>query len=168
VHLPEKDILFRKRGKMHIADFAESGANVMATQAHMKAEIERARRVQELVRNCGYPSYQELTYMLQDGNLTHLPNLTGQDVRRAYDLFGNSSEYVWGRMTQKPVKKAIVEDDLKLDQKKQVLHTDVMHVDGQHFLVTVCKPLQLTIQVAVEQESQGVLGPALQGQLELL
>jgi hypothetical protein len=43
-----------------------------------------------------------------------------------------------------------------------------MHVDGQRFLVTVCEPLQLTIQVAVERESQGVLGPALQGQLELL
>jgi hypothetical protein len=41
-------------------------------------------------------------------------------------------------------------------------------VDGQRFLVTVCEPLQLTIQVAVEQESQGVLRPALQGQLELL
>jgi hypothetical protein len=64
-------------------------------------------------------------------------------------------------MTRKPVKKAIVEDHLKLDQKKQVLHTDVMHMDGQRFLVTVCKPLQLTIQVAVERESQGVLGTAL-------
>ncbi len=43
-----------------------------------------------------------------------------------------------------------------------------MHVDGQPFLVTMCEPLQLTIQVAVEWESQGVLGPAQQGQLELL
>jgi hypothetical protein len=64
VHLPEKDILFRKRGKMHLADFADYSTSVMATQAYTKAEIERARRVQELVRNCGYPSYQELTYML--------------------------------------------------------------------------------------------------------
>jgi hypothetical protein len=105
--------------------------------------------------------------MLQDSNLTNLPNLTGQDVRRAYDLFGNSSEYVRGRMTRKPVRRAIVDDDLKMDEKKQVLHCDVMHVDGQRFLVTVCEPLQLTVQVAVERESQAILGPALQGQLEL-
>jgi hypothetical protein len=125
---------------MHVADFAAYGMNVMATQAYTKAEIERARRVQDLIRNCGYPSYQELTYMLQDGNLTNLPNLTGQDVRRAYDLFGNSSAYVRGRMTRKPVKRAIVDDDLKMDERKQVLHSDVMHVDGQQFLVTVCEP----------------------------
>jgi hypothetical protein len=43
-----------------------------------------------------------------------------------------------------------------------------MHVDGQRFLVIVCEGLQLTIQVAVEQDLQGVLGPAQQGQLELL
>ncbi len=168
VHLTDKDILFRKRGKMHVADFGACGMSVMATQAYTKAEIERACRVQELIRNCGYPLYQELTYMLQDGNLTHLPNLTGQDVRRAYDLFGNSSEYVRGRMTRKPVKKAIVDDDLKMDEKKQELHSDVMHVDGQRFLVTVCEPLQLTVQVAVQRESQATIGPALQGQLELL
>jgi hypothetical protein len=71
-------------------------------------------------------------------------------------------------MMHKPVKRAIVHDDLKLEEKKVVLHTDVMHIDGQRFLVTVCKPLQLTIQVSVERESQWVLGPALQGQLELL
>jgi hypothetical protein len=154
VHLTDKDILFRKRGKMHVADFAEYGMNVMATQAYTKAEIERARRVQDLIRNCGYPSYQELTYMLQDGNLTNLPNLTGQDVRRAYDLFGNSSEYVRGRMTRKPVKRAIIDDDLKMDEKKQVLHSDVMHMDGQRFLVTVCELLQLTVQVAVESATR--------------
>jgi hypothetical protein len=54
---------------MHIADFAEYGMTVMATQVYTKAELERAHRVQDLVHNCCYPSYQELTYMLQDGNL---------------------------------------------------------------------------------------------------
>ncbi len=96
---------------MHIADFAEYGMTVMATQVYTKAELERARRVQDLVRNCGYPSYQELTYMLQDGNLTYLPNLMGQDVHREYDLFGNSSKYLRGRMIRKPVKKVIVDED---------------------------------------------------------
>jgi hypothetical protein len=49
-----------------------------------------------------------------------------------------------------------------------MLYTDVMHVDSQRFLVTVCDPLQLTLQINEERESQSVLGPALQGQLELL
>jgi hypothetical protein len=54
------------------------------------------------------------------------------------------------------------------DEKKQVLYSDIMHIDGHRFLVTICKPLQLTLQIAVERESASILGIALQGQLELL
>jgi hypothetical protein len=35
-------------------------------------------------------------------------------------------------------------------------------------MITVCNPLQLTLQVNIERESQNVLGPALQGQIDLL
>ncbi len=53
-------------------------------------------------------------------------------------------------------------------KKKQTLYTDVMHIDGSKFLVTVCEPLQLTLQCKIERETQQVLGMALQAQLELL
>jgi hypothetical protein len=44
-----------------------------------------------------------------------------------------------------------------------------MHIDSQRFLyIKVCDPIQITIQVHIERESQGVLVPALQGQIELL
>jgi len=43
-----------------------------------------------------------------------------------------------------------------------------MQIDLQHFLITVCSPLQITLQVPIERESQAVLGMALQGQLELV
>ncbi len=49
-----------------------------------------------------------------------------------------------------------------------MLYSDVMHVDCVKFLVTVCEPLQLMMQCKIEREMQGVLGPVLQGQLELL
>lgn len=39
-------------------------------------------------------------------------------------------------------------------EKNLMLYTDVMHVEGQRFLVTVCDPLQLTLQVCVERELQ--------------
>ncbi len=39
-----------------------------------------------------------------------------------------------------------------IDEKKQMLYTDVMHLDGEKFLVTVCKPLWLTIQCRIESE----------------
>jgi len=48
-----------------------------------------------------------------------------------------------------------------------VLHADVMHLDGQHFLVTVCEPLQLVMQCPIERETALVLGNTLQDQIEL-
>jgi hypothetical protein len=41
VHLPERDIVFKRRGKLYIADFAREG-QVHVTKAYTKAEEERA------------------------------------------------------------------------------------------------------------------------------
>jgi hypothetical protein len=49
--------------------------------------------------------------MLQDGNVMHLPNLTGQDVHRAFKMYSKLPKYVCRRMTHKPVKRAIGDDD---------------------------------------------------------
>jgi hypothetical protein len=91
-----------------------------------------------------------------------------KDERWAYDLFGKPADFVRGRMAKQAGKRTIIDDDLVLEEKNLVLYSDVMHIDKHHFLVTVCDPLQLTLQVYVERESHTVLGMALQGQLELL
>jgi hypothetical protein len=94
--------------------------------------------------------------------------LIAADVHRAYDLYGIHPEYVCGKMVKKRASRAVIDDSLILDEKKQTLYTDVMHIDGSKFLVTVCEPLQLTLQCKIERETQQVLGMALQVQLELL
>jgi len=71
-------------------------------------------------------------------------------------------------MTKQLVKRAVVDKDLISEEKDLILHSDVMHIDSNMFLVTVCDPLQLTLQVHIERELHAVLGMALQGQLELL
>jgi hypothetical protein len=53
-------------------------------------------------------------------------------------------------MTKQAVKRAIVDEDLVLEEKNLILHSDVMHIDKNLFLVTVCDPLQLTLQVHIE------------------
>jgi hypothetical protein len=50
--------------------------------------------------------------MLQDGNVTGMPNSTAQDVRRAYQLYGETLEFVRGRMTNKKASRAVIDDDL--------------------------------------------------------
>ncbi len=66
-------------------------------------------------------------HIFQDGNIRNLPNLTRQDVQRAYRHYGYSTEYVSGRKTNKKISRAIVDDSLVLEEKNVVLHTDVMH-----------------------------------------
>lgn len=103
--------------------------------------------------------YQEAVHLLQDGNISNIPMLTKEDLLRAQELCGNPPEYVIGRAMKNKVSRAIVDNDLILDEKRQTLHTDVMPVDGQRFLVTPCEPLSLTLQVHIEVR-------ALQGQLD--
>jgi hypothetical protein len=132
VHLPNREILFEKRGKLHIVDFAGTAeTNIVATEVHTKVEIEWAMKVQELIRMSGNHSYQELAYMVQDGNLTNLPTLTAMDIQRAQNLYGKVPEFVRGRMTSKKTRKAIIDNGLVLEEKRLTLHTDEMHIDSQ-------------------------------------
>jgi hypothetical protein len=53
-------------------------------------------------------------------------------------------------------------------EKAQVLFTDVMHIDGFKFLISVVELVQLTVQTPLENESADQLGLTLEGQLSLL
>jgi hypothetical protein len=134
----------------------------------MKAEEERARQAHELLKISGYPSLQEAIHLIQDGNIFHLPMLTAVDIKRAYDMFGEPVGAVRGKMTQKKVSRVVYDNDLIMDEKKQSLFSDIMHIDSCRFLVTICEALQLILQCALERETLSALGIALHGQLKLL
>jgi hypothetical protein len=97
-----------------------------------------------------------------------MPVLSAADMHRAYELYGIHPENVYGKMVKKNALRAVVDDNPILDEKKQTLYTDVIHIHGSKFVVTVCEPLQLMLQCKIEQETQQVLRMTLQGQLELL
>jgi hypothetical protein len=39
VHLPDRDIIFKRRNKLYVADFTEFYGNVLATKAYTKGEM---------------------------------------------------------------------------------------------------------------------------------
>jgi hypothetical protein len=90
------------------------------------------------------------------------------DIKQAYELYGEPVGSVRGKMVKKKQSRAIYDGNLILDKKKQVIHTDVRHLDGQHFMITVCEPLQLLLQCPIERETALVLGNTLQNQIDLL
>jgi hypothetical protein len=54
-------------------------------------------------------------------------------------------------MTRQTVGQAKIQEELKAENKDQVLYSDVMVIDSQKFLLTVCELLQLTLQTPVER-----------------
>jgi hypothetical protein len=57
---------------------------------------------------------------------------------------------------------------LRSYNKQQTMYTDVMHIDGKGFLITVTEPLNLTLQSLFENESRTSLWLVLQDQITLL
>ena len=83
-------------------------------------------------------------------------------------MYGIHPEYVRGQLTKKKVSRAQVDLGLRSTDKNLRMFADVMHLEGNMFLVTVADPLILTMQCYLENESRMALGMALQEQLALL
>jgi hypothetical protein len=54
---------------------------------------------------------------------------------------------VRGKLTKKSIAFAVIYPMTMMKEKVQSLQIDVMHVDGNKFLVTTVEPLQLTIWI---------------------
>jgi hypothetical protein len=107
-------------------------------------------------------------HLLTNGNIQGMPVLTVVDLQRAYKVYGLHPEYVRGRLTKKKVSRSQVDLGLRSTDKNLRLYMDVMHLEGNMFLVMVADPLNLTLQSYVENEGRMSLGMVLQGRLPLL
>ena len=104
---------------------------------YTKSKIERAKTAHELIKNSGYPSMGELIKIVEDGNIFNLPGIIRADIKRAYDVYGAPAEYVRGKLTHKKVSRARMDPALQEPSKSVEIHGDVMHIDGEMFLITV-------------------------------
>jgi len=172
VHLPNRNIEFKRRGKLYVAQWdnvAAMMATVQETEAlYTKAEVKRAKEAHAFIKNSGYPSLDELVKLVENGNILDMPSISRADIKRAYELYGMPVEYTRGKLTKQQASRVRYEPALRDNTKDQVLYTDVMHIDSNKFLISVCEPLQLTLQTPVANESADTLGTALQSHLQIL
>jgi hypothetical protein len=175
VHLPGREVEFKRVGKLYVANlhsllkpnavFATVGEN---EDIYIRSEVHKAKAAYEFLKCSGYPSPEEAGHLLQDGNVFGLPDITRQDIVRAYDIYGIPVAYVHGKQTKQAIAHAVIDPEAIMREKAQVLYADVMHIDGNKFLVSVVEPLQLTIQAPLDNELADQLVLALQGHLSLL
>jgi hypothetical protein len=142
VHMDHKDIEFRREGKLYIADWEENDyvdhgavlATVKDNEAkYTKHEVEKAKEAYEFIRNAGFPSEEEAIHLIEDRNIVDLPNLTRNDVKRAFKIYGQHVESVRGKMTQKVVRREHFDETLKGEEKNQRLYSDVMQIREESY-----------------------------------
>ena len=135
---------------------------------YTKAEVKRAKQAYQLASTSEYPSVLELINLVEDGNVSGIPGINRLDIKRACEIYGASVAYICGKMTKKKVSRVQYSEELKATDMDQVMYLDVMTLDGQKSLLSVSVPLHLIICTVVMDESEQVLGTALQGQLQTL
>jgi hypothetical protein len=59
-----------------------------------------------------------------------------EDLERAYKIYGQHPECVRGNFTKKAVSRVPIDLSLHIMEKRQVLHVDVIYIDGRKFLST--------------------------------
>jgi hypothetical protein len=169
-----KTVEFTRRNKLYVANWSETGLYVCATvreneMLYTREEVRRAKVAYDIIRNSGYPSPMEAVHLIHDGNVRGLPvALTKADIECAYKIYGVHPEYVRSQMTNQKVSRAQVDLGLHSTDKRLRVYTDVMHIDGQMFMISVTDPLNLALQTKVQSKNRLELGMALQGHLAAL
>jgi hypothetical protein len=172
VYMGDRDLVFKRRQKLYVADWGTMGI-VAATiqeneQLYTKEEVSRAKLAYEFIPNSGYPSLGEVVHLITDGNICNLPKLMPADVERAYKIYGTHPEYLRGQMVKKTIARMPVDHMLRHVDRNLKLYTDVMHLDKEMFLISAVDPVNLMLQSKIERESKQELGVGLQGQLAIL
>ena len=69
VHLPDREIEYKQRGKLYMALWEEIAAVMITVQEaeamHSKAEAKRAKEAFDLLKNSRYPSIEELIHLIK-------------------------------------------------------------------------------------------------------
>jgi hypothetical protein len=110
VHTEDKDILFARVGKLYVAKwddimgYARTYVTTQETElAYSKEEVFKAKRAYELASRSGYPLVDELVNLVEDGNIHGMPGITREDIRQAYELYGEPVAYVRGKMVKRKI-----------------------------------------------------------------
>jgi hypothetical protein len=137
-------------------------------ELYTKREVRKALEAGELLKALGYPTLKEALNIVRDGNVRNVPH-TAEDVRRFFGIYGPQVPGLRGRTTKSRLKNVAEEDrEVKMQVTDQELTTDVMHVGPQKLLVSMSKPLGLTMMQTVTSLSRETLGRALQAHLNTL
>ena len=172
VHMRGRDLVFRKRDKLYVANMLDWGSKDNPHRAlvstvsdnesrYTAKEVKRAREVREMVSNAGFSSEREALGLVNDGNLAGVP-VTARDVKRSFDIHGKSTPGVRGRRTAHKAPLQRVDPDLKARYgEPQEMYGDVVYFRAKPYVMCLSEPLGLLTTTQVADTKAKTLGAAL-------
>ena len=127
-------------------ELQEGAAMVITVEDKLKQysrkEIKKAEIARELQRKFYFLGDGSLEDLLRRGKIVNT-EVTAMDVARARDIWGPSLGGLKGRSTASKGKPVTLGEKLRTKQKyEQVLHADLMFVNGIPYLISVLDPLE--------------------------
>lgn len=164
----ERDYIFHRVGNHYESTVLPDSALVVSTlptvqdleARYTKREISRFRAVGELMAKLAYPSPRRLLDAIKFGTISNV-DVSTQDVEGYLQVYGNIP-YIKGKMVYRkgaPRPHVPTNRDVK---KQQNLHSDLMFVEGETFLLTVSEPLNLTMVKHIPSKGKITLSGALE------
>ena len=81
----------------------------------------KAKTACEHIKTSGYPSISEYMGFIKHGKVVGLPGITRDDVRRAYEIYGQPMAYVHRKMAKKKASCMQHSKEFKACERVQVL-----------------------------------------------
>ena len=117
---------------------------LVSTREYTNREVHDAKKAYELVKRLGYPSVHTVMRMITNGTILNCP-FTVQDVVNAMTMFGPHVAAVKGKTKEHAIVPTKEVPLMKIIHENQSLEADVTFFSGLPFLISVSKPLGLTI-----------------------
>jgi hypothetical protein len=148
----DKTLEFRNREGLYVHD-----GRHMRTQAIVQVQtvkqnellytprqVADAKKARELMRRLGYISSKDEALMLNTGSILNCP-VSSSDVYRAARIQGMDVASLKGKTRWSPSAIVKIEEVPRPVFTRQVLHVDIMFIEGDPYLISVSTPLLLTM-----------------------
>jgi hypothetical protein len=138
-----KSYVFKLRHGLFVCNVQHIFAAVVTVKdneaSYTKREVQAAAQAREIKRKLGYPSDKDLMDLVKTG-IKDVP-ISYQDVIRANKIYGKNVAELKGKTRAKTPLSVKVEPIPQPLTAHQVLHVDLLFIEGLVFLISVSKPL---------------------------
>jgi hypothetical protein len=166
----EKHFSFKRKGRLFVCNLQSdksAGTRRISLPVTVsenerlftKREVQAAKQTRELKRILGYPSDADLIHLLKSG-IKNAP-VEVNDVKRAAIIYGPDWAELKGKTTMNKPSVVNIDPIMRPVHQLQVLHVDIMFVEGIPFLISVCQPLGLVMVDRIPDRKLDTLKKAL-------